>query len=154
MSAGFGFSAGDRVRTLELVYEVGKASRNSRGAAHEYKQGIVELEGIGKTLKHLETLQPSASNADHVNAICGIAFACPLPLQEFLSKLQAYEASLGPFSQQSAIRGAGTKMKWAIYVVKEVEKLRALIAAKVTSTQLRMRSRSSCNEKVKSTRVT
>jgi hypothetical protein len=116
MSVGFGFSASDCVRALELIYEVGKALRNSRGAAHEYQQVIMELEGLGKTLKHLESLQPSASNADRVNARHGMAFACQLPLQEFLSKLRAYEASLGPFSQQSAIRGAGAKMKWAIYI--------------------------------------
>jgi hypothetical protein len=136
MSAGFGFSAGDCVIALELIYEVGKALRNSRGAAHEYQQVIVELEGLRKTLKHLESLQPSASNADHVNAIRGMAFTCQLPLQEFLSRLQAYEASLGPFSQRSAIRGAGAKTKWTIYMVKEVEKLRALIAGKVISIQL------------------
>jgi hypothetical protein len=136
MSAGFGFSAGDCVRALELIYQVGKALKDSSGAAHEYQQVIVELEGLGRTLNHLESLQPSASNANHVNAIRGMAFACQLPLQEFLSKLQAYEASLGPFSQQSAIRSARAKTKWAIYMVKEVEKLRALIAAKVISIQL------------------
>lgn len=136
MSAGFGFSAGDCVRALELISDVVKALRTSHGAAQEYQQVIVELEGLSKVLKHLGCLQPSASNADHVNAIRGMAFACQLPLQEFLSKLRTYEASLGPFSQRSAIRSAVMKTKWAIYMAKEVEKVRALIAAKVISIQL------------------
>jgi hypothetical protein len=136
MSAGFGFSVGDFIRALELIAEVGKALRESRGAAHEYQQTIVELEGLGKALRYLESLQPSTSNAAHVNAVRGMAFACQLPLQEFLSKIHAYEASLGPLSRKNTIRGVSAKAKWALYMSKEVEKLRTVIAGKIISIQL------------------
>jgi hypothetical protein len=136
MSAGFGFSVGDFIGAVGLISKVCKALRDSRGAAHEYQQVIVELEGLSKALVHLGSLQPSTSNAKHVNAIRGMAFACQLPLQDFLSKLNAYEASLGPASRRNPFRSVGAKTKWAISMATEVEKLRALIAGKVISIQL------------------
>ena len=81
--------------------------------------------------QRLEALEPTEDNVGHVNAIRSLALACQLPLQGFLTRLQTYESSLGPWTTRSSIRNAGTKMKWAISFEQEVEKLRALVAAKL-----------------------
>lgn len=68
-----------------------------------------------------------------MNAIRGMALACHIPLQEFVAKLETYESSLGPWTDRTLLRGAGRKAKWAISFGEEVEKLRAVVAAKQIS---------------------
>ncbi len=55
--------------------------------------------------------------------------ACQMPLKEFLTQLEDHESSLSPFPNRFALRTAGRKIKWAIEMGPEVEKLRACLAA-------------------------
>jgi hypothetical protein len=96
----------------------------------------MELNALDSILQVLEQLEPNPENASHVNAIRGMALACQLPLHDFLSKLERYEKSLGPFSRQSPRQAAGRKTHWAITMGDEVDKLRACVAAKVISINL------------------
>ena len=65
-----------------------------------------------------------------------MALACQLPLRDFLMKVEKYEASLGPFSSPQWFRGLPQKSKWAVAFGEEVDKMRALIAAKTVSISL------------------
>ena len=71
-----------------------------------------------------------------------MALACRLPLQDFLAKIQKYESSMGAFAGKS-IKGAGHKAKWAVFLADEVEKLRALVSAKVLSINLLLNTHAS-----------
>jgi hypothetical protein len=71
-----------------------------------------------------------------------MALACRLPLQEFLNKIQKYEASMGAFAARS-VKGAGRKAIWATYIAEEVQKLRALVSAKVLSITLLLNTHTS-----------
>ena len=51
-------------------------------------------------------------------------------------KLEKYEFSLGPWADRKGYRGAGRKARWAVSFGAEVEKLRALVAAKQISINL------------------
>ena len=64
-----------------------------------------------------------------------MALACVLPLQDFLAKIRKYEASMGAFASCS-VKGAANKTKWAVFVAEEVQKLRAMVSAKVLSITL------------------
>jgi hypothetical protein len=64
-----------------------------------------------------------------------MALACRLPLQDFLAKIHRYESGMGAFASRS-IKGAGQMAIWAVYMKEEVQKLRALISAKVLSINL------------------
>ena len=97
---------------------------------------MVELRGLENVLRHLEALEPTEHNEKHVNAIRGMALACQLPLRDFLSKLERYEESLGPFADQRWHRGLARKSNWAVAFGQEVEKLRAMLAAKTVSVSL------------------
>ena len=94
---------------------------------------MIELRALKNVLRHLETLEPTPENENHINAIRGMALACQFPLRDFVSKLQKYEESLGPFSDQRWYRNFGKKSKWAVTFGEDVEKLRALLAAKTAS---------------------
>lgn len=94
-------------------------------------------------LTHLEALKPTEDNVNHVNAVRGMALACQMPLREFMVKIKKYEASLGPWSDRTSLRSVGRKAQWALSFVDEVEKLRALVAAKHISINLLLATHSS-----------
>ena len=110
--------------------KISHALKETGGAATEYQHVVIELRGLKNVLRQLEALEPTEHNARHVNAIRGMALACQLPLQEFLVKLEKYEASLGPFAERKFYRGVGRKSRWATSFSADVEKLRTLVAAK------------------------
>lgn len=150
----FGFSAGDFISaigkapstnlksitaktfTQGLVKKVIKALKRTGGASTEYQHAIIELNGLKNVLRRLESLQPNQDNEHHVNAIRGVALACQLPLRDFLTKLEKYEVSLGPLSNPKWYHGFPQKSRWAMSFAEEVEKLRALVAAKTVSITL------------------
>ena len=155
MTPAFGFSVGDFISAIsksgrthhtnvkhmlrkatDLITKITKALKETGGASSEYQDAVIELNGLKTTLRQLEALQPTDDNIGHVNAIRGMALACQLPLRDFQTKLEAYEASLGPWEQSSPIRRAGRKTKWAVIFTAEVDKLRALVAAKQISINL------------------
>lgn len=123
--------------------KVSKALKETGGAATEYQQVVIELEGLKKVLQQLEAFEPTEDNARHVNAIRGMALACQLPLRDFMVKLEKYEASLGPFADRKSFRGVGRKARWATAFSADVEKLRAMVAAKNTSINLLLAMHSS-----------
>ena len=116
--------------------KITKALKETGGASSEYQAAVVELKGLKHALQHLQALEPTEDNWSHVNAIRGMALACQLPLREFLTKLEKYEPSLGPWADRTSYRGAARKARWAVDFAAEVEKLRALVAAKQISINL------------------
>ncbi|KAL2043073.1 hypothetical protein N7G274_004133 [Stereocaulon virgatum] len=142
MTPAFGFSVGDFISAIGLIKKVSKALKHAGGAAADYQNVLVELKALKNVLRHLETLEPTEDNIRHVNAIRGMALACQLPLRDFMVKLERYEASLGPWSERTSFGSAGRKAKWAVSFTEEVEKLRALVAAKHISINLLLATQS------------
>ncbi|KAL8639087.1 MAG: hypothetical protein Q9226_008918, partial [Calogaya cf. arnoldii] len=134
MTPAFGFSVGDF--SPVLIKKVSKALRDSGGASSDYQGAVVELENLQRTLQHLGSIEPTADNINHVNAIRGMALACQLPLQEFLTKLSTYEAALGPWASRGFLHKAARKAQWATTFSDDVKSLRALMAAKQISISL------------------
>lgn len=50
---------------------------------------------------------------------------------------------MGAFASHS-IKGAANKTKWAVFIAEEVQKLRALVSAKVLSITLLLNTHTSC----------
>lgn len=121
---------------IGLVKKVSKALKETGGATTEYQLVVVELKGLKNILRHLETLKPTEDNVTHINAIRGMALACQLPLRDFMAKLEKYESTLGPFADKRSLRVMVRKSKWAVVFAEEVERLRAMVAAKNISLNL------------------
>ena len=122
--------------TTDLINKVRKSLKDAGGAANEYQSAVIELENLATTLSHLEALQPDEDNAQHVNAIRAMAMACKFPLEEFRRKMARYESSLGPLARRKSLHTFGQKTKWSVTFAEDVEKLRALVAAKHISINL------------------
>ena len=127
----------------DLIRKISKALKETGGASTEYQNAVIELKGLKHTLQHLEALEPTNDNLSHVNAIRGMALACQLPLRDFMTKLEKYEAFLGPWKSRSSFRAAGYKTKWAVSFAAEVEKLRIVVAAKQLSLNMLLATHSS-----------
>ena len=127
MMPSFGFSVGDfigaisertsavmRDRWTHLVQhrsdqEDQQSAQSNRRGIHKFQQAIIELNCLKYVLRQLEALEPTDDNLNHVNAIRDMALACQLPLRDFLTKLEIFEAPLGPFARGSSFRAAHSK---------------------------------------------
>ncbi|KAL8774266.1 MAG: hypothetical protein Q9209_001017 [Squamulea sp. 1 TL-2023] len=119
-----------------LLHKVRKALKNSGGASTDYQHVIIELQELENVLRQFEAIEPTEHNAGQINAIRGMALACQIPLRDFLTKIEQYEASMSPFSTRFTFKGAAHKTEWALSLTGDVTKLRALVAAKVLSINL------------------
>ncbi len=93
----FGFSVGDVLAVGKLIADIASCLKDVGGSKSEYRDLVLELECLHKTLVHLDRL-PSrqGSSAPTADSIKYAALSCRRPLEEFLGKLKRYEASLGP----------------------------------------------------------
>ena len=109
----------------------------------EYQSIFIELKALEDVLQHLRALEPTEDNLHHINAIRCMALACQLPLSDFLVSIERYESSLGPWSKQTVLGSASHKVKWALSITEQVEKIRALVAAKNISINMLLATHSS-----------
>jgi hypothetical protein len=133
---GFGFSFGDFVAAIKLVNDIRRALRNTGGAKDEFKHVYVDLQHLEILLDHLNRgIWDQGGDAGHLNAVKGMAFACKIPLQEFLAKMEKYKSLRS--HEMRGFRGTvgvgKRKIQWEISMKEEVEKFRALIVAKVVA---------------------
>jgi len=126
-----------------LIKKVCVSLRQVGGASTDYQHAIIELQGLGNALQQLEALEPTEGNFDQVNAIRAMALACQLPLRDFMEKLEKYENALGPFAEQTLFRGTARKARWGVAFAEEVDRLRALVAAKHISINLLLATQTS-----------
>ncbi|MCJ1313124.1 hypothetical protein MMC25_006801 [Agyrium rufum] len=136
MTPAFGFSVGDFIAAIDLCTKVARALKTTGGAASEYQQVIVELHGLQNVLVRLAAFEPTESNIDHVNAIRRMALACSFPLEDFLSKLEKYDAAMASVSSMTVSRAAAKKAKWAVFMTEEVDRIRTMISGHVISINL------------------
>ena len=119
-----------------LIKRVSRALKETGGASTEYQLVAIELKSLKNILRHLERLEPTEDNVTQINAIRGMALACQLPLRDFMAKLEKYESTLGPFADKRSLQTMMGKSKWAVVFAEEVERLRAMVAAKNISLNL------------------
>lgn len=141
---GFGYSAGDFIATIEVIAKVITAFKDSGGASEEYRQLLHQLETLLGLLKHLSSIRSTDSNLTHVNAIKVAAISCRAPLQEFLDKTTRRYTSLegsqnhqGNLPRTAAkLMTAGRKVHWAVFMEKNIERIRGMIGPSVININL------------------
>lgn len=132
----FGYSAGDFIATIELIFKVISAFKDGSGASAEYRQILHELESVLHLLQHISTLATTERNFAYVNAIKGVALNLQAPLRKFLDKIGKRYGPLSGTPDQgtvSALVAAGRKVQWAVVMEKDIGKLRAVVGANVSS---------------------
>lgn len=138
MSSGFGYSAGDFVATIQLISKVITAFKDSGGACEEYQQLHSELETLSGLLHRFEI----NDHCTHVDAIQIVAENCRGPLQHFLDKTsRRYGSSLDGTRKHhggmtAKIVAVARKVQWAVFMEKDIARLRGMIQANVANIDL------------------
>lgn len=132
----FGYSAGDFIATIELIFKVIAAFKDGSGSSVEYRQILQELESVLHLLEHISSLPTTERNFAYVNALKGVALNLQAPLRKFLDKIGRRYGPLSGAPKKGAMAAlavAGRKAQWAVVMEKDISKLRAVVAANVSS---------------------
>ena len=85
----FGFSVGDFLAAGKLISDVISSLRAA--SVSEYRELILELDGLERALYEIEHMKCNSSQEAAVNAIKVAALMCQHPLDDFAGKLRKFE---------------------------------------------------------------
>ena len=131
----FGFSVGDFLAVGQLTVKIVASLRESGGAKTEYQNLIRELESLHHALQHLDKLQANTRSTSSLDSIKYAALSCRRPLEQFLSKIQRYDKSLGVWAKKDAnpFKGTVDKVRWAFGQTNEIHKLQSYLNVHVAT---------------------
>ena len=123
----FGWSAGDIVQAIGLIVKVAKALDGVDGAASDYREAVIFLTSLQRTLEPLRTLSileySSAYKDDIEHAVSKIKD----PINKFLALTAKFEPSLGTASHSSHYQHIRKKLQWRFMASKRANELKKSI---------------------------
>ena len=109
----FGFSVGDFLAVGKLVTDIVSSLKDVGGSQNQYRDLICELECLRLALDHVKSLAQTRSS-QHADAIKYTALSCRRPLEDFLSRINKYDDSLGARPQSTALKAVFDKVKFPL----------------------------------------
>lgn len=135
----FGWSVGDLTKAVEILFQVGKALRDSNGAAATYQEDSLFLESLAATL---EKIKQSVQDGSLPKALEIQTKAIRDPVMEMQQKLSAkFQTALGRSDSKGFKRFLGTgpkKVEYGLFVAEQVNELRSRIAIPLQDIQLNL----------------
>ncbi len=132
MAVPFGFSIGDFIAGINLVFHVYDALRESGGAASDYREHIAWLQQLVTVLEALKNSTP--------DDVAQMARECEAPLVEFRNKIRLkYNDTLGEGSRLSPGKVLRS-LQWTFFksASKDAGKLRTAIGPQLQAITLRL----------------
>jgi hypothetical protein len=133
----FGWSAGDIITSINLLFKIGIALRTVGGASSEYQDAVSFLSTLPITLEHLRaftSLELEECKAENLRNHCE---QIRLPLNSFLQDVTAkFEPSLGLSRRRNMLSRAPREIQWALYTSKKLKKLQARILLPITAVNM------------------
>ncbi|KAM7182783.1 hypothetical protein V8F20_012840 [Naviculisporaceae sp. PSN 640] len=125
----FGFAVGDFIAVGGVITDIISCLKDSTGSKSDYQELVRELEALARALKSLDKLKSTESSPSTVDSIKCAALSCRVPLEQFLSKIQQYEPTLGPRASSpspsvvSSSKAVVRKIKW-LTKAEDIDRLR------------------------------
>lgn len=123
----FGWSAGDIFTAVKTLAKVGKALKESRGAATEYQEVVNFLKSVSRTLTGIQNLLQDNPNlsweADLVEQGNILKFA----IKDFEKRIKKYDNSLNIDTERKKEERIPQKVQFALFLSDQVKELRAAI---------------------------
>jgi hypothetical protein len=110
----FGWSAGDIVSGISTLVKVGKALRESGGAASEYQDTIAFLTSVETTLRGLDTIIATNSDLTWKAELVEQAGLLKSAVDDFKTKVDKYDLSLGSVTQRNKARRIPREVQYAL----------------------------------------
>ena len=95
--ATFGWSAGDLVQAISIVYKICKGLKDTGGASSEYQETAAFLHGLGMTLEKLRNIDQifEVQNRDGLTSMKVQVDLVRDPVMDFTRKMElSFESSL------------------------------------------------------------
>ncbi|PMD14458.1 hypothetical protein NA56DRAFT_664780 [Hyaloscypha hepaticicola] len=133
----FGWSAGDLVAAVKLLYQIGSALRESGGASSDFRDTLSFLQTVSQTLKHLNLLQTTPLEAQIAESLREQCDHIREPLSAFLKDVEKkFEPKIGFKSDCKKILAAPRMVQWALFTSKKAKHLQHRIAVSMVSVDL------------------
>ncbi|WEW54679.1 hypothetical protein PRK78_000101 [Emydomyces testavorans] len=131
----FGFSVGDFIAAAQLIFAIGTALSDAKGASKDYRDLVQELKVMSKTftwVKEMESQSPITRGI--IGDLKEIVEDSTKDIDEFLKKNEHYRRSLGQQGgSKSAVMDVVRKINWSFFKSKDVEHLRRSLQSKLLS---------------------
>lgn len=138
----FGWSAGDLVHAVTIIYKIGKALKDSGGASDDYQEAIGFLHGLALTLNTLRTFDDDLACPKDAEIPRAQVDCVRQPVEKFLTKIDSkFESKLGTRAEKGfrgVMRGGHRRVEWALFVSKEAEALGRKITVPLCAIQIRL----------------
>src|SRR4051812_24418550 len=123
----FGWSAGDIASAIKVVYNLIQALDDASGAANDYREAVLFLKTLLRTIEPLPQLALWNAYPDYGRDIKEQVDHIQEPLKLFCAKVLKYESSLGATAKAGYYRHAPRKIQWYLFMPQEVLKLKGKI---------------------------
>jgi hypothetical protein len=110
----FGWSAGDIVSGIRTLVKVGKALKESGGAAREYQETIAFLTSVETTLRGLDTVVVTNPDLTWKAELVEQGRLLKSAVDDFKTKVDKYDLSLGSASERKKARRIPREVQFAL----------------------------------------
>jgi hypothetical protein len=130
----FGWSAGDLVAALKLLYQIGSALKKSGGASSDFRDTLSFLQAVSEHLNLLQTTPLDPQVAESLREQCDHIRE---PLSAFLKDVEKkFEPNIGLQSDCKKILAAPRMVQWALFTSKKAKQLQHRITVPMASVGL------------------
>ena len=123
----FGWSAGDIVASITLIYNLIEALDSADGAACDYREAVSFLRDLKRVLDPLQAFSAWNTYPSYGKDIEDQVRHIKEPVDEFLKAVLKYEPSLGFKAAEGHHRHILRKLQWYMFVSKRVSILKKKI---------------------------
>jgi len=120
----FGWSVGDIATAISLIAKLAQALDDAEGAAAEYREAVVFLVHLKRTLEPLRTFTALGAYPAYGDEIKEYVECIQGPINKCLAVAGKFDKGLNGQSKQGRHRNVGAKLQWRFQASKKVEKLR------------------------------
>lgn len=110
----FGWSAGDIVSAISTLVKVGKALRESGGAASEYQDAANFLDSLAKTLTGVKTVLADNPNVKWESELIEHADIVKAAVENFRKKIEKYDLPLSVDTKRKKPRRIAREIQFAL----------------------------------------
>ncbi|TVY82125.1 hypothetical protein LSUE1_G003544 [Lachnellula suecica] len=127
MSVGFGFSAGDFIAAIKLVGTVIDALRSSGQAGSEYRELVSQLLSLETALVQVKDFEFEETQYAEVVALRQAGAQCLRTIDDFWTKAQKYQPSLGNTATKGGrrVKNGWMRIRWVVCRTEDVAQFKA-----------------------------
>lgn len=127
LNVSFGWSAGDIAQAISLIVKIVKALDGVDGAASDYREAVIFLSSLQRTLEALRTLSVLEYSPAHKDDIEHAVRKIKDPINKFLALTSKFEPTLGTASHSTHYQHVGKKLQWRFMASKKADELKKSI---------------------------